>query len=172
MKSLSRVRLFAAPWTIAYQDPLSMGFSRQEYWSGLPFPSPGDLPNPGIEPRSPALQADASPSKPLLQLSKPLIQFSIVGWSYVPSLLFTWGQTMVEVVKIMATSFKRSHACTAALSAPALQQATADPRLHWRCLDTHRQAWLSLLWGHCSFLLGPGAQGSVVPSKSLVPSPV
>ena len=119
VKSLSRVRLFAAPWTIAYQDPLSMGFSRQEYWSGLPFPSPGDLPNPGIEPRSPALQADASPSKPLLQLSKPLIQFSIVGWSYVPSLLFTWGQTMVEVVKIMATSFKRSHACIATLSDPS-----------------------------------------------------
>ena len=79
------------------------------------------------------------------------------------------GGTMVEVMKIMATSFKRSHACTAALSAPALQQATADPRLHWRCLDTHRQAWVSLLWGHCSFLLGPGAQGSDVPSKSLFP---
>ena len=47
------------PWTIAYQAPLSMGFSRQEYWSGFTFPSPGDLPNPGIEPRSPALQADA-----------------------------------------------------------------------------------------------------------------
>ena len=53
-----------APWTVAYQAPLSMGFSRQEYWSGLPFPSPGDLPNPGIEPGSPALQADALPSKP------------------------------------------------------------------------------------------------------------
>ena len=59
MKSLSRVRLFATPWTVALWAPLSMGFSRQEYWSGLPFPSPGDLPNPGIEPRSPALQADA-----------------------------------------------------------------------------------------------------------------
>ena len=52
------VRLFVTPWTVAYQAPPSMGFSRQEYWSGLPFPSPGDLPNPGIEPRSPALQAD------------------------------------------------------------------------------------------------------------------
>ena len=48
--SLSRVRLFVTPWTVAYQVPPSMGFSRQEYWSGLPFPSPGDLPNPGIEP--------------------------------------------------------------------------------------------------------------------------
>ena len=51
----SRVWLFVTPWTVAYQASPSMGFSRQEYWSGLPFPSPGDLPNPGIEPRSPAL---------------------------------------------------------------------------------------------------------------------
>ena len=64
VKSLSRVRLFATPWTIAYQAPPSMGFSRQECWNGLPFPSPGDLPDPGIEPRSPALQADALPSEP------------------------------------------------------------------------------------------------------------
>ena len=55
VKSLSRVRLFVTPWAIAYQVPPSMGFSRQEYWSGLPFHSPGDLPDPGIEPGSPAL---------------------------------------------------------------------------------------------------------------------
>ena len=55
VKSLSYVRLFATPWTVVYQAPPSMGFFRQEYWSGLPFPSPGDLPNPGIKPRSPAL---------------------------------------------------------------------------------------------------------------------
>ena len=65
VKSLSHVRLFATPWVVTYQAPWSMGFSRQEYWSGLPFPSPGDLPNPGIEPGSPALQTDALPSKPL-----------------------------------------------------------------------------------------------------------
>ena len=64
VKSLSRVRLFATPWTVAYQAPLSMGFSRQGYWSGLPFPSPGDLPDPGIKPRSPTLQAEALPSEP------------------------------------------------------------------------------------------------------------
>ena len=58
-KSLSRVRLFATPWTIQ-----SMEFSRPEYWNGLPFPSPGDLPNPGIKPRSPALQADSLPAEP------------------------------------------------------------------------------------------------------------
>ena len=65
MKSLSRVRLFATPWTLAYQAPPPMGFSRQEYWSGLLFPSPGDLANPRIKPRSPALQADALWSEPL-----------------------------------------------------------------------------------------------------------
>ena len=52
-----------APWTVAHQAPLSMGFSRQEYWSRLPFPSPEDLPNPGIEPRSPTLQADSLPTE-------------------------------------------------------------------------------------------------------------
>ena len=64
LKSLSHVRLFGTPWIVAYQAPLSMGFSRQEYWSGLPFPSPRDLPNPGIKPRSPALQKDVLLSKP------------------------------------------------------------------------------------------------------------
>ena len=64
MKSLRRVRLFVTPWTITYQAYPSMAFSRQEYWSGLPFPSPEYLPKPGINPRSPALQADSSPSEP------------------------------------------------------------------------------------------------------------
>ena len=65
VKSLSRVRLFVTPWTVTHQVPQSMEFSRQEYWSGLPFPSPGNLPNPVIEPGSPALQADTLPSEPL-----------------------------------------------------------------------------------------------------------
>ena len=64
MKSLSRVRFFATLWTVAHQAPQSMGFSRQEYWSGLPFPSPGHLPDPGIKPKSPTLQADALTSEP------------------------------------------------------------------------------------------------------------
>ena len=59
VKSLSRVQLFAIQWTVAYQASPSMGFSRQECWGGLPFPSPGDLTNPGIEPRSPTLEADS-----------------------------------------------------------------------------------------------------------------
>ena len=64
LESLSHVQLFVTPWTVAYQVPPSMEFSRQEYWSGLPLPSPGNLPNPGIEPGYPALQADALLSEP------------------------------------------------------------------------------------------------------------
>ena len=64
MVLLSHVRLFVTPWAVAHQAPPSMGFSRQEYWSGLPFPSSEDLPNPEIEPRSPSLQADALTSEP------------------------------------------------------------------------------------------------------------
>ena len=58
------VQLFAAPWAVARQAPLSMGFSEQEHWSGLPFSSPGDIPDPGIESGSPASQADFLPSEP------------------------------------------------------------------------------------------------------------
>ena len=90
MKSLSCVWLFATPWTVAYQAPPSMGFSRQECWSGLPFPSPGYFPNSGIEPGSPALQADALLSEPpgwvqYLGLENPLEKgmatpSSILAW--------------------------------------------------------------------------------------------
>ena len=77
VKLLSLVRLFATPWTVAYQACPSMGFSWQEYWSGLPFPSPGDLPNPGIEPGSPTLRADASPSD---APEKPEMRQDISKW--------------------------------------------------------------------------------------------
>ena len=73
VKSISRVHLFVTPWTIAYQVPLPLGFSRQEYWIGLPFPSPADLPNPGIKLGFPALQTDALPSEPP---GKPRLQAS------------------------------------------------------------------------------------------------
>ena len=63
-KSLSHVPFFVTPWTVARQAPLSMGLSKKEYWSGLPFPPPGDFPDPGIELRSPALQVDSLPSEP------------------------------------------------------------------------------------------------------------
>ena len=74
VKSLSCVQLLATPWTAAYQAPLPMGFSRQEYWSGLPFPSPGDLPSPGIELWSPTSQADILPSEPP---GKPILKLRV-----------------------------------------------------------------------------------------------
>ena len=79
IKLLSRVRLFATPWTVGYQGPPSMGFSRQECWSGMSFPSTGDLPGPGIKPRSPSLQADALPSEPP---GKPLAKYKSVSVRY------------------------------------------------------------------------------------------
>ena len=63
-ESVSGIQLFGAPWTVAHEAPLSLELSRQEYWSGLPHPSPGDIPDPGIKSRSPALQADSLPSEP------------------------------------------------------------------------------------------------------------
>ena len=72
----SSILAWRIPWTVAYQAPPSMRFSRQEYWSGLPFPSPEDLPDPGIEPRSPAFQADALTSEPP---GKPLKANLIIG---------------------------------------------------------------------------------------------
>ena len=89
MKLLSRARLFATPQTVAYQAPQSMEFSRQEYWSGLPFPSPGDLPNPGIEPRSPALQADALPYEPPGKLKILLYHYNLSkGYLKIPSVTY------------------------------------------------------------------------------------
>ena len=106
-------------------------------------------------------------------LGKSSIQLSVDGWSCVLSLLFTCGQTMEELMKIMATSFKMSHSCAATLSAPNLAAGHQQPMLCQRLLDTPRQIWVSLLWGHCSFLLGPGAHKVLfVPSESLFPSPV
>ena len=75
LQSFSRVHLFATPWTVAHQASLSMGFPRQEYWSGFPFPSPGHLPNPGIKPKSPALHAV---SLPLRHQGSPLINGTFV----------------------------------------------------------------------------------------------
>ena len=72
---LSRVQLFATPRTVAHQAPLLMGFPKQEYWSGLPFLFPGNLPDPGIEPPSPALQADSLPTEPP---GKPISYFTRV----------------------------------------------------------------------------------------------
>ena len=83
VKSRSRVWLFVTPWTVAYQAPPSMRFSRQEYWSGLPFPSPGNLPDPGIEPGSPAWEADTLTSEPP---GKPVGVYSYSKNISIPSL--------------------------------------------------------------------------------------
>ena len=91
MKSLSHVQLFATPWTVVYQAPLSMGFSRQAYWSGLPFPSPGDLPDPGIEHGSPALQADAVTSEPPGKRESKGKPFPKAGVSHFYTLLGPWN---------------------------------------------------------------------------------
>ena len=107
-------------------------------------------------------------------LIKSLIQFSVDGGSYVPSSLFTWGQTMVEVIKIMMTSFKRSHAGTAILSAPNPAAGHHQPMPLPRFLDLHRQVWVSLLWGHGSFLLWVLVHTlfCLCPPKVHFPSPV
>ena len=86
VKLLSCVRLFVTLWTIVYQPPPSMGFSRQEYWSGLPFPSPGDLSDQRIEPWSPALQEDTLPSEPP---GKPL-SYSQLGMIYFAEDIFKY----------------------------------------------------------------------------------
>ena len=87
-------RLFATPWTVAYQAPPSMGFSRQEYWSGLPFPSPGDLPHPGIKPGSPSLQADALPSEPPgNKKQSELSGYLCMSAFYVSSYLFIYQES-------------------------------------------------------------------------------
>ena len=93
MKSLSRVQLFATPWTVAYQAPLSVGFSGQEYWSGLPFPSPGDLPNPGIKPRSPALWPDALPSEPP---GKTMKQNEMFFWNALVFSMIQWVGSVIS----------------------------------------------------------------------------
>ena len=73
LSHFSHVQLFVTPWTVVHQDPLSMEFSRQEHWSGLPSPSPGDLPDAEIRPPSPALQADSLPSEPPGSLILPML---------------------------------------------------------------------------------------------------
>ena len=98
VKSLSRVQLFAALRTIACQAPLSMGFSRQEYWSGLLFPPPGDLPSPVTELWSPALKADSLPiepwSSPVAQMVKNLPAMKIPWkWEWLPTPVFLPGDS-------------------------------------------------------------------------------
>ena len=83
---LSSIQLFATPWTSTHQAPLSMGFPRKEYWSGFPCPSPGDLPDPGIKLRSPALQADSLASEPPGLLTSPFYKEPVVVHQGLPSI--------------------------------------------------------------------------------------
>ena len=94
VKLLSHVQLFATLWTVAYQAPPSMEFCRQEYWSGLPFPSPGDLPDPGTKPGSPALQANSLPSEPPGKPQSKAPSYSLVT-SYEP--MFTFSHSGVNL---------------------------------------------------------------------------
>ena len=96
MKSLSCVRLFVTPWTVAHEAPPSMEFSRQEYWSGLPFPSPGDLANPGIEPGSPTLQADVLPCLSHQGIAKHLIDIFYCDKIYIEVTIFTLFKRTVQ----------------------------------------------------------------------------
>ena len=115
MKLLSRVRLFATPWTVAYKAPLSMEFSRQEYWSGLPFLSPGDFPNPGIKPRSPALQAGTLPSEPP---GKPLLacEMSAIVQYFEHSLALPFFGTGMKTDLFLSCSHAEFSKCAGILS--------------------------------------------------------
>ena len=100
VKPPSYVRLLVTPWTAAYQAPLSMGFFRQEYWSGLPCPPSGDLSDPGIEPRSPTLQADALTSEPP---GKPELTYF--------SLILRTAQMCPRVFRFVFVSFDEPRYC-------------------------------------------------------------
>ena len=101
VKSLSRVRLYVTPWTVAYQAPLSMGFSRQEYWSGLPFSSPRDLPNPGIKPGFPALEADALTSEPPGKPSAYGCLINIWWWPWLHRRYLSVHRKMIKYSKLV-----------------------------------------------------------------------
>ena len=109
LSRFNSVQLFVTPGTIAPQAPLSVGFSRQEHWSGVPFPSPGDLPNPGIKPVSPALQADSLPSEPP---GKPRFPRCKWGWEVCRSRPSSWepgSRQPPGVVSCRATGIRDQH---------------------------------------------------------------
>ena len=105
--------------------------------------------------------------------SKPLIKFSVDGWGCIPTLLFDLRPNYGGGNEDNGYLPQKVHVHTAALSAPTLQLATANPCLQQRLLNSQGQVWVSLLWGHCSFLLGPGTHKVLfVPSKVCFSSPV
>ena len=145
MKLLSHVWLFVTPWTVARQTPLSMGFTRQEYWSGLPCPSPGDLPDPGIEPGSSALQPDTLLFEPLGKswetyrllfiynrtLKNPFPVSLNIAISYPPKLSLTSWNTMFShpVIPDSLQPHGLQHARPPCLYLPEFAQ------VHVHCID-------------------------------------
>ena len=123
VKSLSHVWLFATLWSVAYQAPLSMGFSRQEYWSGLPLPFPGNLPDPGIEPTSPALQVDSSP---LSHLGSPINKTNNLT---IKERQKTYRNILSTLKALLCTSFHVSHG-TSARTVPWRQHCPSDRNYH------------------------------------------
>ena len=105
-ESLSRVRLFVTPWAVHRTE-----FSRPEYWSGLPFPSPGNLPNPGIEPRSPALQVDSLPAEPQGKPSRPFrYELNQIPYNYTVEVRNRFkGSDLTECLKNYGLKFMTSY---------------------------------------------------------------
>ena len=162
------------PWTVICQPPLSMGFPKQEYWSGVPIPSPGDPPDPGIEPRSPALQGDSLPSEPPGKpyLSKPKFnlglgnyhqwtdhernQFSpwLRVWDIVSSSSLKWVVATGIKYRLSCSSNGKESACDAGDqgSIPGLGsssgEGTGNP-LQYSCLENSmdREAWWATVHG-------------------------
>ena len=121
VKSLSHVRLFVIPWPITCQAPPSIGFSRQEYQSGLPFPSPGDLPSPGIKPGSPTLQADSLPFEPPLEVEGKIPRNS--------QKIFQESQNLLLTSKNMTYKVKPSIKAEESLKPPVGEQETQDQKV-------------------------------------------
>ena len=148
-KTLSHVQLFVSPWTVAYQAPPSMGFSRQEYWSGLPFPSPGDLPDSGIEPRSPALQADALPFEPpgrlYLKLSTLQTEPTLLcGYSLSPVTFLTHLGAQADTWEAFIPLASPVPSTSPSLWIPPPN--TSPPRLSW---EDSKNTLLALIQFHC-----------------------
>ena len=149
MNLLSRVRLFATPWTVACQVP-SIGFSRQEYWSGLLFHSPGDLPNPGIKPRSPTLPADSLPSEPPRKPKNTGVRSLPYNQEIFISTIVSGGLTCGLTVKNLPAMQKLQETRIQSLGPEGPMEegvATHSIILAWRILVDRGAWWAYSPWG-------------------------